>query len=116
MGTNQEARHAAYRALAGGTSGAYNEDLIAASTAVTGKSGLGVNGQEMELLKSLTGSTALSQTDLRAAMAAINGVTTWSEVTTLASKAYDFTTLTSLPSDIIFTRASASKDSSASIS
>jgi hypothetical protein len=108
MATNQETRHAAFRTLAGGTAGTYNEDLIAASTAVTGKSGLGVNGQEMELPKSLTGSTtALSQTDLRAAMAAINGVSTWSEVTTFASKAYDFTTLSTLPSDITFTRASA---------
>lgn len=107
MTTPQESRHAAYRLLAGGTVGNYNEDLIAASEAVTGLSGLGVNGMEIALLKVLTGSTQLSLGGLQAAYAAQVGVATWSAVDMLPSFALGFDTgRTTLPSSVSFARAS----------
>ena len=105
--TPQESRHAAYRVMAGGTAGSYNEDLIAASEIVTGLSALGVNGMEMEQLKVLSGSSELSLGGLQAAYAAQLGVSNWAAVSTLPTQAFGFNTgRTTLPSSITFTRAS----------
>ena len=102
MTSPQEKRHISYRKIAG-TAGQYNEDIAAAATAFTGTSGLSVNGMEMELLSTITGSSEDSIGSQQAAYAAVVGIDTWSAVDSLPHLAYDFSQLTTLPSAITYT-------------
>lgn len=105
--TQQGLRQAGFRTLAGVSIGDYNSNLIAASEAVTGVTGLTVNGAEILLLQGLLGSSGTNLEGLRAEYAISVGASDWDSVGTLPDYAISLATgRTALPAGWSITRAS----------
>lgn len=83
MTTNQESRHASYRAISG-TTDTYNGDALAAM-AVDGFSSGTFNGRQIAWLQEKTGSDATNINDLRALYAQQSGVDRWDAVTSFGA-------------------------------
>jgi len=80
--TPQEGKHAAARTYSG-TTGTYNEDLLAAYNKELGTTGP-LPAQEMLWLESKTSLTGLTLSEQRHAYADAQGFDTWEAVDTLA--------------------------------
>lgn len=89
MTTNQEGKHAAFRAI-GGTSGTYNEDAIAAMVA-EGASGTTFNEIMISWLQIRTGSSDDNINNLKQAFADAEGFDNWDAITTFTSNYFPLT-------------------------
>jgi len=83
MATNQEGRHAAFRAISG-TSGTYNEDALAAMIA-EGGSGDSFNGVMISWLQIRTSSSETNLEDLMNLFASDEGFNSWDEMNTFSA-------------------------------
>lgn len=83
MSTNQEGKHAAFRAISG-TNGTYNEDALAAMIA-EGGSGDTFNAVMISWLQIRTSSSQTNLQDLMNLFASDEGFSSWDEMNTFSA-------------------------------
>jgi hypothetical protein len=83
MATNQEGRHAAFRAISG-TTGTYNEDALAAMIA-EGGTGDTFNGVMVSWLQTRLSSSQTNLTDLMNEFGVNEGFRNWNDMNTFSA-------------------------------